>query len=528
MTSWMKYLSEHHVDKKLNRSNIMYIDTITIRNHKILGDVVIPLTRKTSRHVRDLSDRNIEIRMADSDKNRYTYIIGKNGAGKSTLFTTIINHIYGQMHPLMASVARALTYQARMSTSPMSYKRTEQDSDTFLSKNKNLRLIHISNSTTVLSEADFEEFIEIHSVSDNTSLRLLPLIYKGVERLDVLLSLINHTDGKWQALVSFADLLESPIEAETKGCMAILNGDKDINALSLISYIQDKKDKSINKSLVGNAISKASKGEIDTRCTSLKGICSVVGRSQVYGIMSKFFSEASDDSVVQSEPGESQSKMVFIPNMEDKESWIGIDFKEMNEHDLVAIPILVKMGILKFKITIDDVPINNMSSGERVMIGLFASLAKFAITKAENILMLYDEPENSLHPEWQQLFPLLFRNVVETVYGIKHSHFIFATHSPLIIQRANDISSNGICTVMKLSRGDGNIKAEPIYDTHRYCVEELMMDQFGVSYRTQKERKDMDEYLLQQHDVDPIIDVIGSQSLKIEIDQLYAELCKDE
>lgn len=506
----------------------MYIDTITIRNHKILGDVIIPLTAQSSRQKRNLSDCNIEIRMADNDKNRYTYIIGRNGAGKSTLFTTIINHIYGQMHPLMASVARALTNQARMFTSPMSQKKAMCESETFLSVNNNLRLVHISNSPTVLSEGDFEDFIEIHPVSDNTSLRLLPLISEGENRLDVLLSLINHTDGRWNALVSFADLLDSPVETVTKGCMAILNGDKDINALSLISYIQGKNDKSINKTLVGNAISKASKGEIDNHCTTLNEICNVVGHSLIYGIMSKYFSEVSDNSIVQREPGESQSRIIFIPNIENKDSWIDLDFKDLNEHDLVAIPMLVKMGILKFNITLDDVPINSMSSGERVMIGLFASLAKFANTKAENILMLYDEPENSLHPEWQQLFPFLFRNVVEKVYGFTHSHFIFATHSPLIIQRANDTSLNCNSTVIKLSKENGNVKVDHIHDTHRYCIEELMMDQFGVSYRTPKERKDMDEYLMDQQNVDPIRDVIDSQCLKKEIEQLYAELCKDE
>lgn len=506
----------------------MYINTITLCNHKILGDVIIPLTERTPKRVKKSSGRNIEIKMADNVKNKYTYIIGRNGVGKSTLFTTFINHVYGQMHPLMASVARALTYQAHMFTRSIHQERAKCKSETFLSLNNNLRLLHISNSTTVLSEGDFEEFIEIHPVSDNTSLRLLPLIYKGVERLDVLLSLINHSDGSWHALVSFADLLQSPIKSDTKGCMAILNGDRDINALSLISYIQRKNSVTINRTLVGNEILKASKGELDSLCTSLNEICNVIERSQVYGLMSKYFSEASDDSVVQSEFGESQSRMVFMPNMENKSSWVDLDFKDLNEHDLVAIPMLVKMGILKFEITLDNVPINSMSSGERMMIGLFASLAKFAITKADNILMLYDEPENSLHPEWQQSFPFLFRNVVEKVYGITHSHFIFATHSPLIIQRANDTSLNCSSTIIKLSRVDGNVKVEQIHDTHRYCIEELMMDQFGVTYRTPKERKEMDEYLMERQDVDPIKDVIDSQCLKKEIEQLYAELSKEE
>lgn len=505
----------------------MYIDTIAIRNHKILGDATISLTGKSSRRVKMTPGCNVEIVTADDDKNRYTYIIGSNGAGKSTLFTTIINYIYGQMHPLKASVARALTYQSQMFTSPFPQRRRTCEAMNFLFENDNLRVIHISNSSTVLSEGDFEEFIELHPFSDNTSLRMLPLIYKGVDKLDDLLSFVPHREGCWSMIVSFADLLDSPIELNTKGCMALLYGDKDVNALSLITYLEDGQKQDINRSAIDNAIVKASRGETDTLCASLNEICGFVRRSRIYSHIKEYFSKASDDYVIQDEDGKPHTKIVFIPSMEGKDSWFDIDIREFIDDDLVAIPILVKMGILKFKIMLDNVPIDSMSSGEKVMIGLFAALAKFANVRAENILMLYDEPENSLHPEWQQMFPLLFHNVVDKVYGIKRSHFIFATHSPLIVQRANDSSAN-TSTVIKFTKKDGNLHTETIRDSHRYCIEELMMDQFGVAYREAEVRQDMDEYILQNQNEDPIKSVVDSRTLRDEIDRLYADICKDE
>ncbi len=71
--------------------------------------------------------------------------------------------------------------------------------------------------------------------------------------------------------------------------------------------------------------------------------------------------------------------------------------------------------------------LNDSSSGERALLLLVCSIASQI---ANDSLVLIDEPEISLHPEWQESFIDLIHNAFS---GYKRCHFIIATHSPLII-----------------------------------------------------------------------------------------------
>jgi len=71
--------------------------------------------------------------------------------------------------------------------------------------------------------------------------------------------------------------------------------------------------------------------------------------------------------------------------------------------------------------------INDISSGEY---NILINLLKIALAAADDCLILIDEPEISLHPEWQ----IRYIDFVNTVLR-PFSNFstIIATHSPLII-----------------------------------------------------------------------------------------------
>lgn len=71
--------------------------------------------------------------------------------------------------------------------------------------------------------------------------------------------------------------------------------------------------------------------------------------------------------------------------------------------------------------------ISDLSSGERAYALAILSLA---FSSAENCLILYDEPENSLHPTWQ-------RSIISNIHDMLNSIFplfklAVATHSPLV------------------------------------------------------------------------------------------------
>ncbi|MDR4953849.1 AAA family ATPase [Chryseobacterium sp. ES2] len=106
---------------------------------------------------------------------------------------------------------------------------------------------------------------------------------------------------------------------------------------------------------------------------------------------------------------------------------------EMHIHDLL---FLIECGIARLK----DVEImkleterihkiNEASSGQQC---IFTTFLGIACHIEDNSLIVIDEPEISLHPEWQERYITL---LMETFQNYKNCHFIIATHSPQIIAR---------------------------------------------------------------------------------------------
>lgn len=92
--------------------------------------------------------------------------------------------------------------------------------------------------------------------------------------------------------------------------------------------------------------------------------------------------------------------------------------------------------------------LRDASSGEISILTVFLSIAAHL---RDGSLVLIDEPETSLHPEWQSKYVHLMRDVFAAYSGC---HFIFSTHSPLIVadlpegswvysmDRANSVSTD--------------------------------------------------------------------------------------
>jgi predicted ATPase len=88
--------------------------------------------------------------------------------------------------------------------------------------------------------------------------------------------------------------------------------------------------------------------------------------------------------------------------------------------------------------------INESSSGERSLLLLICSIANEI---KNNSLICIDEPEISLHPEWQEQFIQLISEVFKTY---RNCHFLIATHSPLIISKLKTKS----CFVLDLDHNE--------------------------------------------------------------------------
>ena len=84
--------------------------------------------------------------------------------------------------------------------------------------------------------------------------------------------------------------------------------------------------------------------------------------------------------------------------------------------------------------------INEASSGEQCVFTTFLGLA---CQIEDNCLIFIDEPEISLHPEWQEKYITL---LISTFKNYKNCHFIIATHSPQLISKLHENN----CYVLKM------------------------------------------------------------------------------
>ncbi|MFS4439624.1 AAA family ATPase [Paracoccaceae bacterium GXU_MW_L88] len=108
------------------------------------------------------------------------------------------------------------------------------------------------------------------------------------------------------------------------------------------------------------------------------------------------------------------------------------------------------------------------SSGE---ISIVAGMLGVASNIEDNSLILIDEPEISLHPEWQEQYVELLRSTFSPFSGC---HFVIATHSPIIL---SDIGSEG-SHVVSLSENEISKQKAEVYAGA--SVDQLLVTAFGV------------------------------------------------
>ncbi|WP_394388993.1 AAA family ATPase [Shewanella woodyi] len=143
--------------------------------------------------------------------------------------------------------------------------------------------------------------------------------------------------------------------------------------------------------------------------------------------------------------GEKNKKTFSIP--------LNLARKNILEDDYIkAIQVLSRAGIFKVKsLKLSEKTDNrrfidfvNASSGEQCLSLMLLGVS----SQIENgSLICIDEPEISLHPEWQEEFIHLLDKLFS---GYQNCHFVIATHSPLIVSNLN--SEN--CFVLDLDKNE--------------------------------------------------------------------------
>lgn len=116
-------------------------------------------------------------------------------------------------------------------------------------------------------------------------------------------------------------------------------------------------------------------------------------------------------------------------------------------------------------------PLSEFSSGQWQIL---SSLLYAALSVEDNTLILVDEPENSLHPAWQQQYLRKLNAIIGCVSGV---HVIVATHSPLI---AASLSPD-ISEVIELKQWRGKLSAKPVVSgPFGWTADEILKSVFGL------------------------------------------------
>lgn len=92
--------------------------------------------------------------------------------------------------------------------------------------------------------------------------------------------------------------------------------------------------------------------------------------------------------------------------------------------------------IVKFKNKGKSVSINQLSSGEKQIVFRGGQLLKDK-NILNDALVLIDEPEISMHPNWQKKILDFYKKILTNEEGIQTSQLFVATHSPFIIHNDN-------------------------------------------------------------------------------------------
>lgn len=122
----------------------------------------------------------------------------------------------------------------------------------------------------------------------------------------------------------------------------------------------------------------------------------------------------------------------------------------------------------------NQITLQELSSGE---FHFFSTVVGLLAAVESKSLVLIDEPEISLHPNWQMKYLSFIRELFSD-YSFGGTHFIIATHSHFLISDLDGDSGN----IIGLRKENGNISSIEIQrDTFGWSAEQVLLDVFEVS-----------------------------------------------
>ena len=211
-----------------------------------------------------------------------------------------------------------------------------------------------------------------------------------------------------------------------------------------------------------------------------------------------------------------------------------IDFNDFNPHrrDYSFLIYLLECRIIyisSISLVSNDykqIHVEDLSSGEQCILSSMLGMILFI---DDNSLICIDEPEISLHPEWQEKYiDLLF----DTFKYFNGCHFIIATHSPQITSRVK----NDNCAIVKMSDSSimnavdsfhksADYQLAAIFNTPGYSNEYLNRIALNVFVRVGRSKKFEHEDIRKLEFLNVLIDKIRTKDplydLIIALQEMY-------
>lgn len=154
--------------------------------------------------------------------------------------------------------------------------------------------------------------------------------------------------------------------------------------------------------------------------------------------------------IINSDPNQEENINNALINFLERQSKGQISFRSdfgksgrIDQREFINLQTLKSIGILSFdtielwrNVSERSVDFREISSGE---LSILTSFLGLSATIEDGSLILIDEPEVSLHPEWQSNYLPMLSEYFSSYSGC---HFVIATHSPLILSSAPKGLSN--------------------------------------------------------------------------------------
>ncbi|KAA2239619.1 ATP-binding protein [Chitinophaga agrisoli] len=542
----------------------MRILSVSYNHHKVFGDTKINFFDDSERETDDLLKKHhadIVFNIDRSTKeNYYTFIIGDNGIGKSVLLRNIIHYSNWNSkmnEPRLDAIINLnpeSSYYKQFKTNTngaqdlINIQIYNKDfiapgtNDIDFLKYYDAQLIFINGTyekAIIHPNARFRSFNYATQLNETKILFLNSLIrFKNDEKLKNLGRFLGTEETQWTLRCGLAISARTVKNKEDNKSIYVLNNSFDITIFSFLSFINtiqiDNNERFITEGLsqlelsVLNAVYRSPfffKLYFNFGM-SFKELFENIRANHIIARIEEFLRV--DIDALNAE----KTLNVRITD-EQKDMWDKLitEDSDLSEFDSFLLNMLFSLDILDIQIFANGNSIDVMSSGQKNLLRLFSYFSDMPLPKQlNNCIILFDEPENSLHPKWQQEFPLNFKLIAENIYGITGSHFIFATHSPVLLMKSALLNNSNVLRFYNDEQGQ--FRSEKIKNVNAYSIEEVLLDEFKITYRNQGAGDAMrkildDEFQKRGQSGDPINAVKNAFDLRDKINDLYNELNRE-